>query len=311
MNLFNSLCESVVEEMANLRGKVGRPSSIPNPPSFANKEKFGGQAGKYTGSQMLQILGDFLKSHGDTETSYEELSRDLNRYLTSTHGFRGTAAKYWTRTLSDAIYKFNHKVEVAADDSQAPENPTSEVGGEDEPTEAQEETPTSEVEPTEEYDYMTKKVLEYAKDLADEVQTAQDITANLPIVQGEIRGIMNKMNSGNEIHTSADKEEAKNKIISKYVPQVQKALDKLEKDGKVKREGEGFVYAAPEAAEGEGTGEVTTPEFDDEDLGDDDIEQYIDPTDIYRDRDFNEFGESVDMSGIYIDIFKSKGLIKE
>lgn len=318
MNLFDTLCENIFLEMgAPGRGLVGRPKEVLSEPEFAKKEKFGTQAGKYSGSQMLNILGDFLKNHGDTATSYEELGRDLNRYLVSVQGFRGTAARYWTRSLSDAIFKFNHKVETAAEAPAAPETPqetesTPDAEPENSTEPDTEETPARSTpsEPLSSSDYLSDKVYEYLKD-GDE--SSEEIAKFLS--RSEVKMAVDKANQGNNILTAADKEKIVSDVISKKQKEVEKSLESLSKQGKVEKTDDGKYKAlVEEPAEGEGTGEVSTLTGDDEeedvrDFSRDDIGRYTGG--FGPEKEDNMWEDSVDFKSIFTSSFKNIGLIKE
>jgi len=317
MNLFDNLCENFLAEMANPRGGVYTPKELGDKtPEWASKEKFGTQAGKYTGAQMLEYLGKFLADNADREFDYKDLQGSIQQFLKYKLGFGGTAATYWSRTLANTIHGFGYKPEkpVEAEPEPSPEEfPEDEVPEISSPEATTEPSATTQEVPKEELDFFTKKVLDYAKDAEGETLTALEITPFLSAVDAEVKGVLNKMNNSNEIHTSADKEAAKNEVITKFVPKVQKALEKLTKLGDLKKEGEGFIYTAPAAAEGEGSGEVTTIDTDEEDLGDEEdfIGKYTSNWGDTASRGNPFMTDSVDFDAIYKDIFKTQGLIKD
>lgn len=323
MSLFNNLCENLLAEMANPRGGVYTPKELGDKtPGWASKEKFGTQAGKYTGAQMLEYLGKFLADNADREFDYKDLQGSIQQFLKYKLGFGGTAATYWSRTLGNTIHGFGYKPEKPVEAE--PEPSTDEFPEEEVPeisspetssksSESPTETPEAPEVPKEALDFFTKKVLDYAKEAEGETLTAREITPFLSAVDAEVKGALNKMNKSNEIHTPADKEAAKNKIIAKFVPDVQKALEKLTKSGDLKKEGEGFIYTAPAAAEGEGSGEVTTLDSDEEDSGEDEdvINKYTSNWGDTSSRGNPFMSDSVDFNAIYKDIFKTQGLIKD
>jgi hypothetical protein len=324
MSLFDNLCENTLSEMARpVRGGVGVPGSVIKEPGFAKKEKFGGQAGKYTGAQMLQYLGDFLKDRADSEMDYSELKGSIKNFL-SAKGFKGTAAEYWTRTLSQTIFDFGYKPEKPSEVTENPsEAPTEFEDGEvpsvssdgqspeETPEETSEETP-EEVPATPQFKSADQKlqddIYNYLKD-GDE--NSEEITRY--VSRSEIKAALAEWNKGNNILTPADKDAITKSVLKKKEKQVLSALEKLVKDNKVEKlEGDQYHAKQEEKQEGEGSGEEAFIDAEDGDLGDNyNYLDYIDNTDEKRDKEFNSMYDSIDFAKIYTDTFKRSGLIKD
>jgi len=305
MSLFNTFCENYLEEMsAPRRGAVGIPKSAVKTPGFAAKEKFGTQAGKYTGGQMLNFLGEFLTDNGDRALDYSEIQKLLDTFL-KRKGFGGTAAKYWTRTLGQAIYDFGYQPEKPSEitdgkgeqpeEFEADEVPeivdSEEVSGggegEDEEPTAEEPKPPASQEAEEDVleDYWTKKVYEYIKDGGETPTSEEDVTGYIQKRAAQVRD-----------------SEAENKEF------VVRKIEILVSKGLLKKEGEGYVAVEKEIEqkEGEGTGEVDTfdREGDERDYGaEDTINKYASQ---WGERpEFGSQYENFDMMKAFSEIFKS------
>ena len=218
MSLFESLCNEVLEEMARpARGGVGVPGSVLKEPIFAKKEKFGGQAGKYTGPQMLQYLGDFLKDRADSEMDYSDLKNSIRNFL-STKGFKGTAAEYWTRTLSQTIFDFGYKPEKPSEVTENPATAPEEFEAEDVPSvqssdlEGTEESPSEQPEESPKEEPSTSQFKSADQKLEDDIYNyLKDGDENLDeivkyVSRSQIKADLAEWNKGNNIMTPADKE---------------------------------------------------------------------------------------------------------
>jgi hypothetical protein len=320
MSLFDNLCESTLNEMARpVRGGVGVPGSVLKEPGFAKKEKFGGQAGKYTGAQMLQYLGDFLKDRADSEMDYSELKSSVKNFL-SAKGFKGTAAEYWTRTLSQTIFDFGYKPEKPSEVTENPSEVPAEFEEGDVPNvssdgqsseEVPEEEAPEEVPAVPQFKSTDQKlqddIYNYLKD-GDE--NSEEITRY--VSRSEIKAALAEWNKGDNILTPADKDVITRSVLKKKEKQVLSALEKLIKDNKVEKlEGDQYHAKQEEKQEGEGSGEEAFIDAEDGDFGDDDYSKYIDTTDINRDQGFGSMYDSIDFTKIYTDTFKKSGLIKD
>jgi hypothetical protein len=305
MSLFNTFCENYLEEMsAPKRGTVGIPKSPIKTPSFVGRAKVT-QAGKYTGAEMLTFLGEFLTDNGDRTLDYSEIQKLLDTFL-KRKGFGGTAAKYWTRTLGQAIYDFGYQPEKPSEitdgkgeqpeEFEADEVPqivdSEEVSGggegEDEEPTAEEPKPPASQEAEEEdvlEDYWTKKVYEYIKDGGETPTSEEDVSGYIQKRAAQVRD------------SEAENEEF---VVRKIKILVSKGL--------LKKEGEGYVAVEKEIEqkEGEGTGEVDTfdREGDERDYGaEDTIAKYASQ---WGERpEFGSQYENFDMMKAFSEIFKS------
>lgn len=321
MSLFESLCNDVLEEMARpVRGGVGVPGSVLKEPIFAKKEKFGGQAGKYTGAQMLQYLGDFLKDRADSEMDYADLKNSVRNFL-STKGFKGTAAEYWTRTLSQTIFDFGYKPEKPSEVTENPAESPEEFESSDvpnvqatdsedstEPSSEEPEEPTKEQPTTPQFKSADQKleddIYNYLKDGDENLEEIVKYVS-----RSQIKAELAEWNKGNNIMTPADKEMIAKKIMEKKQKQVSSSLEKLIKAGKVeKTEDDKYSAVASKQKEGEGSGEEAFIDAEDGDLSGDDQDTIGKYTSNWGDTASrgNPFLDSVDLSKVYLDTFKSK-----
>lgn len=314
MSLFESLCNDVLEEMARpVRGGVGVPGSVLKEPVFAKKEKFGGQAGKYTGAQMLQYLGDFLKDRAESEMDYADLKTSVKNFL-SAKGFKGTAAEYWTRTLSQTIFDFGYKPEKPSEVTENPAEAPEEFEASDVP-EVQSSSSETSTEPSQDQSQESPKKEPTTPQFKSDDQKLEDDIYNYLkdgdedlseivkyVSRSKIKADLAEWNKGNNILTPADKEMITNKVLTSKEKQVSSALEKLSKAGKVeKTEEDKYRAILPKKEEGEGSGEEPTLDIDDSESDDLDIINKYTP----KPRG-NPFLDSVDLSKIYLDTFKSK-----
>ena len=310
MSLFNTFCENYLEEMAApRRGAIGIPKSAVKTPGFAGKEKFGTQAGKYTGGQMLNFLGEFLTDNGDRALDYSEIQKLLDTFL-KRKGFGGTAAKYWTRTLGQAIYDFGYQPEkpseitdgkgeqpeefeadevpeiVDSKESSDEESPDEE-GRDEEPTSDEPKSAPSQEAGEEDVleDYWTKKVYEYIKDGGETPTSEEDVTGYIQKRAAQVRD------------SEAEGEEFTARKIKTLVSR-----------GLLKKESGGYVAVEKEVkqTEGEGTGEVDTFDrnSDERDYGaEDTVSKYASQ---WGERpEFGSQYENFDMMKAFSEIFKS------
>jgi hypothetical protein len=312
MSLFDNICESTLEEMAApKRGGVGIPGEVLKSPAFASKEKFGGQAGKYTGAQMLQYLGEFLKDRGNSEVDYQELKDSIRNFLKN-RGFGGTAAEYWTRTLSQTIFDFGYKPEKPSEVNDGEGEPEEFEDSEvpeitDSPESSTEETPQepeskeSEPEPKSSGEFSDTEGAEL--DLTDLQQTLLDlIEAEGPLENNELVSKIDRSLIPSQ-HSESDAS------IKSYLRSI---AAELGRKGLVKRTDEGWT-AVPRSASGSTLDELG----DEEDVAADlDRAQQAELARLQRMSmggmtSRSPLEDSVDFKNIYSNIFKSKGLIQE
>lgn len=318
MSLFENLCENYFEEMAApKRGKIGIPGAAANPPGFARKEKFGGQAGKYTGAQMLGFLGEFLTDNAERELDYSEMQGLLDTFL-KRKGFGGTAAKYWTRTLGQAIYDFGYKPEKPSEitdgKGEQPEEFESdevpEITDSEQTPETSEEAPSEAPQevPEEKLDYMSSKVVQYLK---EGEATVDEIASYLS--KSEVKMAIDKLQSQSKEFglNQADKEDAINKVVSKTKKEIEVAIQKLIKTGKIEDLGEGKYALVRDEKEGEGSGELPLIDKDGESDDEEVINKYRSEWGDTATRGNPFLEDSVDLKVIYKDIFKSLSVIKD
>lgn len=311
MSLFDNVCNNVIEEMAApKRGGVGVPGSVLKEPGFAKKEKFGGQAGKYTGAQMLQFLGEFLKDRADSEMDYQELKDSIRNFLKN-RGFGGTAAEYWTRTLSQTIFDFGYKPEKPSEvnDDQGSEKFDSEdvpeiVDSEETPAPSAEqpaEQPSPEASSPAEPEEKKEEAAELGlSDIENAVLTAVENDGpidNVQLVSAIDRDLIPQQYKDSDAS------------IKSFVRQIAQGLGRKKL---IKRTDAGWEFI-PQSASGSTLGELG-----DEDEQEADAERAKQAELAYLQRQMmggmtsrSPLEDNVNFSDVYLNIFKSKGLINE
>lgn len=315
MSLFDTICENVIEEMAApKRGGVGVPKSVLKEPGFAKKEKFGGQAGKYTGAQMLQFLGDFLTDQGDTELDYQDLKDSIRTFLRN-RGFGGTAAEYWTRTLSQTIFDFGYKPEKPSEVSA--DQPSDEFDKEDVPEIVDSTEETSEEPSGKEESPADEPQSEQPQ--SEQPQSEDDTAAELGLSD-----IENAVLSAVENEGPLDNNALVSAIDRDLIPQQYKDSDasiksylrqtaaQLGRKNLIKRTDSGWEFV-PKSTSGSTLGELGDEEEQAADI------ERAQAAELERLQRYSMGGmtarspieDSVDLGKVYTDIFKSKGLINE
>jgi hypothetical protein len=97
--------------------------------------------------------------------------------------------------------------------------------------------------------------------------------------------------------------------MEKKQKQVSSSLEKLIKDGKVeKSEDDKYSAVIPKQKEGEGSGEEAFIDSENDDIGGDDLDTISKYTSNWGDTASrgNPFLDSIDLSKVYLDTFKSK-----
>lgn len=311
MNLFDNLCNDIIEEMAApKRGGVGVPGSVLKEPGFAKKEKFGGQAGKYTGAQMLQFLGEFLKDRADSEMDYQDLKDSVRNFLKN-RGFGGTAAEYWTRTLSQTIFDFGYKPEKPSEvnDDKDSEKFDSEDVPEIVDSGETTEQPTSDISSNSEQPEPSNTPATGSEEEAAELGLSDIENAVLTAVEGEGPIDNNALVKVVDRDLIPQRYKDSEDSIKSYLRQIAQGLGRKKL---IKRSDAGWEFI-PQSTSGS-----TLSDLGDEDEQQADIDRAKQAAfaDLQRQMmggmtSRSPLEDSVNFSDIYLNAFKSKSLIKE
>jgi hypothetical protein len=312
MSSFDTFCEDILDEMA---APPRKPRSIPpeisadKAPSLG-KEKYGAQAGKYTGAQMLGFLGDYLKANADASMEYPALKSSIHTFLKN-RGFGGTAANYWTRTLSQIIYDFGYEPESkssategeGASPSEFPADEVPEISdsesGESPEAEPSSVEPEDEVPDQEPSNEDESSISDKDKEAVAELGLSPEMDDLLNVVK-QLHAQSNSEVTNKQIMSNPDTSFSLRDDPSK----LREALGKLAREGLLKRGNTGWFPV------GKASAEDSEAVFDREEGGEDygaidTINKYASE---FGDRpDWGSQFESHDITRVFIDTFKNKG----